>query len=90
MKIEKVTITPIKPFKGLIAFAHLFIEGGLYLGSIGVYTKRDGSGYRLTYPTRKVGDVNISIFHPTTQKCSKEFEKMILEEVSRIFETLTT
>ncbi len=87
MKIKKVEIVPVKPSNGLIGFAHLFIEDGLYLGSIGILTKRDGGGYRLTYPTRRVGETNITIFHPTTSECSKNFEKAVFLEVERVFGT---
>ena len=87
MKIKKVEIVPVKPSNGLIGFAHLFIEDGLYLGSIGIFTKRDGGGYRLTYPTRRVGETNITIFHPTTSECSKDFENAVFLEVERVFGT---
>lgn len=85
MKIKKVEIVPIKPCNGLIGFAHVFIEEGLYLGSIGIFTKRDGNGYRLTYPTRRVGEGHITIFHPINNECSKEFEKAVFQEAERVF-----
>jgi stage V sporulation protein G len=86
MKIKKVEIVPIKPCNGLIGFAHVFIEEGLYLGSIGIFTKRDGDGYRLTYPTRRVGEVNITIFHPISNECSKDLKKQSLRRPSEFFQ----
>ena len=85
MKIKKVEILPIKPSNGLIGFAHIFLEEGLYLGSIGIFTKKEGYGYRLTYPTRKVNEKNITIFHPITWKCSKDFEEAIFNEAEKVF-----
>ncbi|MBP9841846.1 MAG: septation protein SpoVG family protein [Simkaniaceae bacterium] len=85
MKIKKVEIVPVKPCNGLIGFAHVFFEEGLYLGSIGIFTKRDGDGYRLTYPTRRVGENNITIFHPINSECSKKFEKAVFQEAERVF-----
>jgi SpoVG len=83
MKIKKVEVVPVKPNNGLIGFAHLLFEEGLYLGSIGIFRKLDGGGFRLTYPNRKVGDKEITIFHPTTQDCSRNFEEHIFEAVKR-------
>lgn len=80
MKIKKVEIVPVKPNNGLVGFAHLLFEEGLYLGSIGIFKKLDGSGFRLTYPTRKIGDIEITIFHPITKECSRFFEHTIVEE----------
>lgn len=85
MKIKKVEIVPVKPNNGLVGFAHLHFEEGLYLGSIGIFKKLDGSGFRLTYPTRKIGDVEIAIFHPMTKERSKDFELAVFEEAEKVF-----
>ena len=45
MKIKKVEIVPVRPNNGLVGFAHLHFEEGLYLGSIGIFKKLDGSGF---------------------------------------------
>jgi stage V sporulation protein G len=84
MKIKKVEIIPIRPYEGLIAFASVVLEEGLYLGSIGVHRKLDG-GFRITFPTRKVGDVNHCIFHPTNPVISKEFDRSICSRAEEIF-----
>lgn len=85
MKIKKVEIVPVKPNNGLIGFAHLLFEEGLFLGSIGIFKRLDGSGFRLTYPTRKIGDVEIAIFHPITKERSKDFELAVFEEAAKVF-----
>lgn len=84
MKIKKVEIIPVKPSNGLIGFAHLFFEEGLYLGSIGIFKKLDGSGFRLTYPNRKVGSTEITIFHPVSKECSQSFERHIFDAVRQL------
>lgn len=86
LKIKKVEINLIKPSNGLIGFAHLTLDGGLFLGSIGIFSKRDGSGYRLTYPTRMSGETDINIFHPVSHECSRYFEDVIVTEVQKIFD----
>jgi len=84
MKITEIQITPIKPRNGLIAFASVILENSLYLGSIGVYTRLDGSGYRITYPTKKIGNKDINIYHPINKKTSKIIEKAIINETERL------
>lgn len=83
-EISEVTIIPIKPQNGLVALASCVIDSKLYLGSIGLYTKRDGSGYRLTYPNKKVGDHAINIYHPI----NKEVNDAILEAIVAKYEEL--
>lgn len=82
-KISEVTIIPVKPNKGLVALASCVIDGKLYLGSIGIYTKLKG-GYRLTYPNKKVGETAINIFHPINKVVGDAIEKGIVDQ----YETL--
>jgi DNA-binding cell septation regulator SpoVG len=84
MKIKRVEIVPIRPFEGLIAFANVTLEEGLYLGSIGIHRKLDG-GFRITFPTRKVGDTNLCIYHPINPMVSKEFEMVICSRAEEVF-----
>ena len=85
MTITEVQITPIKPKDGLIAFASVVVENSLYLGFIGVYTRLDGSGYRLTYPTKKIGDNSINIYHPINKETSKAIEQAVFKKLKDIF-----
>jgi len=57
----------------------------LYLSSIGIHKKLDGSGYRITYPTKKIGDKDINIYHPTNKKTSKLIEDEIILKIKQIF-----
>lgn len=86
MKITEVQITPIKPHEGLVAFASLVLENCLYLGSIGIYTRLDGSGYRITYPTKKVGGTDMNIYHPIRRELGREIESAILEKLYEIYD----
>ena len=78
-KISEIQIVPIKPQNGLVAFASFVLDDNLYLGSIGIFTRPEG-GYRLTYPTKKVGDRNINIFHPINREFAKAAEKEIIKK----------
>ena len=84
MKITEIQIIPIKPREGLVAFASVVVENSLYLGSLGVYTRLDGSGYRITYPTKKIGEKNINIYHPINKETSKAIEEAIISEAEKI------
>jgi len=84
MKITEVQIVPIKPKDGLVAFASIVAENSLYLGSIGVYTRLDGSGYRITYPTKKIGNRDINIFHPIDRQASQEIEEAVISKAEKI------
>lgn len=77
IKISEIQIIPIKPQQGLVAFASFVLDNNLYLGSIGIFTKPEG-GYRLVYPTKKVGLRNINIFHPINKTFAESVEKEVI------------
>lgn len=85
MKITEVNIIPVKPQNGLIAFASIVLHDSLYLGSIGVYSRLDGTGYRITYPTKKLVDKNLNIFHPISKDAGQQIEQAILAKVKELF-----
>lgn len=85
-KITEVQIYPIKPKDGLIAFASVVLDGKIYLGSIGIYRKLNGEGYRLTYPTKKTGDKSLNIFHPISRETGLAIEEAIIRKAGEIFE----
>lgn len=76
-KISEVQIVPVKPANGLVGFASLVFDGCLYLGSIGIYTRPEGS-YRLTYPTRKTTTSNFNVFHPINKDVATEIERKVI------------
>jgi DNA-binding cell septation regulator SpoVG len=84
MSTIKVELLPIKPQNGLMAFACVEIDHQFYVSSIGVHKRRDGTGYRITYPTRKVGEQNQTIFHPTEPSLSKEIEQAICNKAEEL------
>lgn len=84
MKITEIQITPIKTKDGLVAFASVIFNNCLYLGSVGVYTRLNGSGYRITYPTKRISDKNINIYHPINKETSKAIERAIISKAEKI------
>jgi DNA-binding cell septation regulator SpoVG len=80
MKITEIHIHPVTPHKGLVAFANIVLEGQLFLASIAVHEKRDGTGYRITYPTKGKG----YLFHPIDKPLSRALEQAIIHEVKTV------
>lgn len=89
MKITEIQIIPIKSKNGLVAFGSYVLDNNLYLGSIGTHKKLDGSGHRITYPAKKVGNKNINIYHPINKEISKAIEKAIIFKAEKILNQQT-
>ncbi len=86
MKITEIQIIPIKANNGLVAFASVVFNNCLYLGSIGVHKRLSSDGYRLTYPTKKVGDKDINLYHPINRELSKLIENKIISKVKSLLQ----
>ena len=84
MDITEVQIVPIKPNNGLVAIASVVIGGCLYLGSIGIHTRLDGNGYRITYPTKSVSGKSFNIFHPIKRNMALALERAILARAEEV------
>lgn len=82
-KISEIQIIPIKPQNGLVAFASFVLDKSLYLGSIGIVTRPQG-GYRLTYPTKKVGGKNLNLFYPINKPFAQEIERGIIKRLEKV------
>ena len=83
-KITEVQISFIKPLDGLIGFASLVINGQLYLSSIGIHKKLSQNGYRLTYPTKKIGSTSIDLYHPICKEVTTAIEKAVFEKLKDV------
>lgn len=82
-RISEIQIVPIKPQNGLVGFASFVLDGSLYLGSIAILTRPEG-GYRLVYPTKKVNERNINIFHPIHKAFAQEVERAIVYKFEEV------
>lgn len=83
MKIKNVNIAPVSPDNGLIAFASLTIDDDVLLSSIAVYKKLDG-GLRLLYPSKRVRNNDVTVFHPLNREASKLIENAIFKECKNV------
>lgn len=82
--ISEVNISLIKPQNGLIGFASLILEGNFYIGSIGIHQRLDGSGYRLTYPTKRINNIEMNIYHPINKATSFAIEKAVMNKLKDV------
>lgn len=85
MLVSEVNITPIKPNDGLVAFASCVLNDELYVGSMGVHKLIDGTGYRITYPTKKIGSRQLNFFHPVNKKAGVAIESAVIAKCVEIF-----
>ncbi|HRN69732.1 MAG TPA: hypothetical protein PLS49_00980 [Candidatus Woesebacteria bacterium] len=81
--VNEIQIIPVKPKDGLIAFCSFVLFDSLYCSSVGVFTRPSG-GYRLVYPTKRVGSRDIDIYYPVT----REIGLVIEEEVTKVIQDL--
>lgn len=84
IKVSEVQIIPIKPNGGLVAFASFVFGDQLYLTSVGIHSKLDGSGFRLTYPTKQVGGKDLNIYHPINRETSEAIEKEVISKFKEV------
>ena len=85
MTVSEVQIIPVKPADGLLAFASCVIDGQLFIGSLGVHQRLDGSGYRITYPTKKLGTRQLNYVHPVTRDAGNVIEQAIVAKCTELF-----
>ena len=48
LTVDEIEIYPVRPRGGLVAFASFVLNGAVFVGNVGIHTRPDGSGYRLT------------------------------------------
>ena len=82
-KISEIQILPIKPQNGIVAFTSLVLDDCLYLSSIAIITRPQG-GYRLVYPTKKVGNRDINIFHPINKSFAQFIEEAVIKKLEEV------
>ncbi len=82
--VSEIQIIPVRPKDGLVAFANFVVYESIGCTSVAIMTRPLG-GYRLVYPTKKVGDQTVSIFYPINRTVGSA----IAQEVIKHYEKLT-
>lgn len=83
--ITNIDIVPVCTANGLVAFVGLELNNALYLGGIAIHERLDGTGLRLTYPTKRAGHIERNLYHPLTKELSKALEMAIFDEYKRLY-----
>lgn len=78
--ISQIEIIPIRPKHGLLAFANFVVDEKFFISSVAIHSKRNGLGYRLTYPKKN----NYDVFHPINRETSKAIEKAVIEKFKKV------
>ena len=86
VKISEIQVIPVKPRDGLIGFASFVLDEKYYVSSVAIYTRLDNLGYRLVYPSKKVGEKNINTFHPLTREVGQAIDEAVIKKVNEIFD----
>jgi len=79
LEISNIEIIPINPRKGHVAFASCDINNCIHLDGIGIHSRRDGSGFRLTFPSKLLANGrHLDIYFPITKEAGDIFQKAIV------------
>lgn len=81
--LNEIQITPIKPVNGLVAFASFVLFESIYCSSVGIITRPEG-GFRLLYPTKKVGGRDMGLFYPISKEVGLLIEKEVIEKLKDV------
>lgn len=81
--LSEIEIVPVKPKDGLVAFASFTLCGIIRCSSVAIITRPCG-GYRLVYPTKKIGNRAISIFYPITRKVGSAIEEEVIKKYEEV------
>ena len=85
IKLTEIEIVPVRPNKGLVAFASFILNDSFFIGDVAIYTRIDQPGYRLVYPVRYlVTGLRVHCFKPIHKPVADEIEN----QVSRCYEKL--
>ncbi len=83
MKISEIQIIPVKPNRGLVAFASFVIDEAIYCSSVAIMTRLDG-GYRLLYPTKKISGRDISIYYPINREIGRAIQEIVITKYENV------
>ncbi len=85
--ITEVSIYPLKPKNGLICFASCLYDNKLSLNSMAIYTRPNGNGYRVVYPSKILPNgKEINIFYPVNRESAETIRTAIVGKFEELAE----
>jgi len=83
--LSETQIIPVKPRNGLIAFVSFVMNGSFYCSDIALYSRLDGSGYRIVYPDKVLANnTRLQVFHPISKEAAEAVEKPIFQAYEKL------
>ncbi len=83
--ITEIQLVPIMAKEGLTFFASCVLDKKYFIGNLAVFTLRDGSGFRVVYPTKMLRNgTQIPIFYPVDKEVSSEIQHAISNEATKL------
>ena len=87
LAISEVDILPVKPHRGLVAFASCVVNSSLFIGDIGVHATPDGLGYRLVYPLKTLANgKQINVVYPITKEAGETIRTAVVDSFLQLTE----
>lgn len=83
--VTEIELVPIRAKDGLTFFANCLLDDKYFVGNIAVFTRRDGSGFRCVYPTKRLSNgKQIPIFYPISSEVGSVIEEVINREARKL------
>jgi len=78
LKICEIQILPVKPRDGLLAFASFVLNDSIFVSSVALYSRPDGSGYRLVYPQKTLPNGKVlNVVNPISREAGETIQRAI-------------
>lgn len=89
IKLTEIEIVPVRPNKGLVAFASFILSDSFFVGDVAIYTRIDQPGYRLVYPVRYlVTGLRVHCFKPIHKLVADEIESQVNKRYEKLIENV--
>lgn len=76
--VSEIQLIPVRSNNGLTFFASFVLNQSFHVGNVAVFTRRNGDGFRLVYPTKRLKNGSeLPIFYPINDEVGKQIEKAV-------------
>jgi DNA-binding cell septation regulator SpoVG len=83
--ISEISVTPVRPLKGLLAFTSFVLNNQFYVGDVAIYSCLNRPGYRLVYPSKVLPNgAKVQCFYPINQQAAQMVDDAVIGEFERL------
>lgn len=87
INLSEIDVTPTKPHNGLLAFCSFVINNSFYVGDVAIYSRLDGTGFRLVYPIKVLRNgLKINCFYPINSESAQAIETQVIKAFLELVE----